>query len=182
MISCEYDGTNVGRVVWITGLSGSGKSSLANAFVEKIRKRTQRVVLLDGDELRNLFVGKENETAEYDLDARLNLAKQYQRLCKMLAVQGAFVVIATISLFREVHAWNRNNLPRYFEVYLKVPLEELRRRDPKGIYSRFDKGSLLNVLGCDLPIEEPERPDWLIEFDQNISVEQLAETLIERIK
>ena len=92
---------------------------------------------------------------------RLALALQYARLCQIISCQGQTVVIATISMFNEVYSWNRVNIPRYFEVYLKVPFEELRRRDPKNIYSRFDSGELKNIAGFDLPIDEPRTPEWM---------------------
>ncbi len=107
---------------------------------------------------------------------------QYAHLCHVIATQGLTVVIATISLFREVHAWNRQYLPGYFEVYLKIPLEELRRRDPKGIYRRFDAGELANVAGLDLPIDEPQAADWVVEFDTRNSVALLANKLIKILK
>ncbi len=75
--------------------------------------------------------------SHHDRNARLALALRYARLCQVIASQGPTVVMATISLFREVHAWNRDHLPGYFELYLKVPLDEPRRRDPKGLCQRF---------------------------------------------
>jgi adenylylsulfate kinase len=102
---------------------------------------------------------------------------QYAYLCRVIAVQEMTVVIATISLFREVHAWNRANLPGYFEVYLKVPVDELRRRDPKGIYRRFDAGELTHIAGLDMPIDEPEAADWIVEFEPDRTVTALAEEL-----
>lgn len=68
-------------------------------------------------------------------------------------------------MFNEVYTWNRINMPRYFEVYLKVPIEELQRRDPKNIYSRFANGELKNVAGLDLPIDEPLSAEWAPIFD-----------------
>ena len=103
---------------------------------------------------------------------------QYAHLCRVIASQGLTVVIATISLFREVHDWNRANLPGYFEVYLQVPLDELRRRDPKGIYRRFDAGELANVAGLDLPIDEPKAADWVVEFKSGQTVTLLADNLM----
>ncbi|MBW7862464.1 MAG: adenylyl-sulfate kinase [Rhodocyclaceae bacterium] len=170
---------STGRTVWITGLSGAGKSTLAAAVAACLRSRGNTVVVLDGDELRTVF-----ETASlldgdaHERDNRLRLALQYARLCRLLASQGLTVVIATISMFREVHAWNRAHLPGYFEAYLKVPLEELRRRDPKAIYRRYDAGQLRNVAGIDLPVDEPEAPDWMAEHDPARSVEDLAFELV----
>jgi adenylylsulfate kinase len=135
--------------------------------------------MLDGDELRRVFVAETENQQNHGRQGRLALAMQYANLCRILAQQGLTVVIATISLFKEVHAWNRGNLPGYFEVYLKVPVDELRSRDPKGIYRRFDAGELNNVAGLDLSIDEPDASDWIVEFDQGRTVNILADELIQ---
>ncbi|MCL6557022.1 MAG: adenylyl-sulfate kinase [Burkholderiales bacterium] len=170
-----------GRVIWITGLSGAGKSTVAVEVAERLRTRGEQVVLLDGDQLREIFGAAVPSVENHSRERRLALAMQYAHLCRILAAQGLTVVIATISLFKEVHAWNRDNLPGYFEVYLKVPIEELRRRDPKGIYRRFDAGELTHVAGLDLPIDEPEAANWVAEFEPGRSVATLAEDLLNRL-
>jgi adenylylsulfate kinase-like enzyme len=167
-----------GQVFWITGLSGAGKSTLAYEIVSRLRVAGDFVVLLDGDELREVFGSVVANARNHGREGRLALAMQYAHLCQILASQGIIVVISTISLFREVHAWNRQNLPGYFEVYLKVPFEELRRRDPKGIYRRFDAGELSNVAGLDLSIDEPEAADWVAEFSPMQTSNTLAEELL----
>lgn len=168
-------------VIWITGLSASGKSTLAGEVVRRLRSRGRAAVMLDGDELREVFgVATANEI-NHGREARLVLAMQYSHLCRVIANQGLMVVIATISLFNEVHAWNRNNLPGYFEVYLRVPVDELRRRDPKGIYRRFDAGELTDVAGLDLAVDEPEAADWIVEFAPEQTVEMLADQLIHQL-
>lgn len=169
------------RVIWITGLSGAGKSTLAHEVVAHLRASSEAVVMLDGDELREVFDAVAANTQNHGREGRLALAMQYAHLCRVIASQGLTVVIATISLFREVHAWNRANLAGYFEVYLKVPVEELRRRDPKGIYRRFDAGELVHVAGLDLPIDEPKAADWIVEFVPERSVTVLAEDLLTRL-
>jgi adenylylsulfate kinase-like enzyme/glycosyltransferase involved in cell wall biosynthesis len=170
------------RVIWITGLSGAGKSTLAHEIVSRLRANDNAVVMLDGDELRDVFGAVAANAQNHGRDGRLALALQYSHLCSILAAQGMTVVIATISLFREVHVWNRANLPGYFEVYLKVPVDELRRRDPKGIYRRFDAGELTNVVGLDLPIDEPEAADWVVEFEPGRSVATSAVELLKTLK
>lgn len=168
---------DAGKVVWITGLSGAGKSTLSREVATRLRATGETVVTLDGDELREVFGTTASNEQNHGREGRLALAMQYAHLCRVIAAQGLTVVIATISLFREVHGWNRANLPGYFEVYLKVPVEELRRRDPKGIYRRFDAGELTHVAGLDLPIDEPEAADWIVEFDPKRTVTALAEEL-----
>ncbi len=141
---------------------------------------------LDGDELRDVFKESEREldadraTAEYQPSARLTLGYKYARLGQLLARQGAAVTIATISMFHELHAWNRAHLPGYFEVYVRVPFDELRRRDPKDIYKRFDEGKLQNVAGLDVAIEEPLFPDYLADFSVLETAESIAEQIVWR--
>jgi adenylylsulfate kinase len=171
-----------GSVLWITGLSGAGKSTLAHEVVRCLRAEGKYVVLLDGDDLRTIFGTDVQNIENYGREGRLAIAIKYSHLCRLIASQGVTVVIATISLFREVHDWNRANLPGYFEVYLKVPLEELRRRDSKGIYQRFDAGEITYVAGLDLPIDEPKSADWVVEFSQESSVLLTAENLIKKFK
>ncbi|MDH4562707.1 adenylyl-sulfate kinase [Pseudomonas sp. BN411] len=169
------------RVVWITGLSGAGKSTLATAVTERLRAQGDAVVMLDGDQLREVFGAVANSAGNHGREGRLALAMQYAHLCQVIARQGLTVVIATISLFREVHEWNRANLPGYFEVYLRVPLDELRRRDPKGIYKRFAAGEISNVAGLDLAIDEPLAADWVVEFDPARSLTCLVAELLDQI-
>lgn len=170
-----------GKVIWICGLSGAGKSTLAQATIGLIRARGLPVVLFDGDELRKIFDATENTEKNHSRDARLALAMKYAKLCRLVAGQGINVVVATISLFREVHAWNRAHHENYFEIYLKVPIDELRRRDPKGIYRRFDAGDITNVAGLDLSIDEPQAADWVIEFEPNQSADSAASQLMSRL-
>lgn len=172
---------NTGQVIWITGLSGAGKSTLAYEVANRLRLSDKSVVVLDGDELRNIFDASVSNPQNHGREARKSLAMQYGQICRLIANQGLTVVIATISLFREVHSWNRVNIPSYFEVYIKVPIEELRRRDPKGIYRRFDAGELANVAGLDLSIDEPDAADWIVEFEPNRSVALIADELIQKL-
>lgn len=155
-----------GNVYWITGLSGSGKSTLAQRLSAALRAEAEAVVLLDGDELR-AAMGVDGRA--HSRSDRLALAQSYGRLCELIARQGPHVVIATISLFHEVHDWNRANLPGYSEIWLDVPLAELARRDPKDIYRRAATGELRDVAGVDFAIEPPRQPDVHVTWraDQN---------------
>lgn len=167
-----------GQTIWITGLSGSGKTTLAVELTQRLRALGEPVVMLDGDELRAVFGADGILAQNHSRERRLALAMQYARLCRLIANQGLIVVIATISLFKEVHAWNRANLNNYFELYLKVPVEELRRRDPKGLYRKFDDGEIANVAGFDLAIDKPESADWAPDLRGGRTVAELMDELM----
>jgi cytidine diphosphoramidate kinase len=166
-----------GRVIWITGLSGSGKTTLALELIEMMKKTLEPVIHLDGDKLRAIFNADQSKPKNYDRNRRLALAMQYSNLSKLLSSQGITVVISTISMFNEIYTWNKINLPNYFEVYLKIPIDELRRRDPKNIYNLYDKGIIKNVAGIDLPVDEPLNADWQPEFQYDRSVLSLVSEL-----
>ncbi len=161
-----------GRVIWITGLSGSGKSTLGGGVVRALRQSGESVVYLDGDELRGVLIPPRQSDGAMDRDSRISLARQYAALCGLLSNQGLTVVIATISMFREVHSWNRANMPNYLEIFLRVPLQVLRDRDPKGIYAAFAQGALSSVAGLDLKVDEPLAPDLIID---NYGVTSIAD-------
>jgi len=169
--------TGAGRVYWVTGLSGAGKSTLAGSLVAALRAHGRSVILLDGDELREIL----DSQAGHGREARLGLAMRYAKLCKVLSDQGIDVAIATISMFREIHAWNRRHLPNYVEIYLKVPLDELRRRDPKGIYRRAEAGGAQDVAGLDLAVDPPESPDILIEHREGSTPDAVLATVLARL-
>lgn len=167
-----------GRVLWITGLSGAGKSTLCREVVRNWRDQGHSIVMLDGDELREVLDAAHAHTR----DERLALALRYARLCRMLALQGVDVAIATISMFREVHAWNRENQPRYLEVFLRVSLEELERRDPKGIYRRARAGEIGNVAGIHLPVDEPAEADILFDDSDRLPIETMVKTIFTKLE
>jgi adenylylsulfate kinase-like enzyme len=172
---------NFGLVLWITGLSGAGKTTLAREVVVLLRIQRRGVVWLDGDELRDVFGSASVNIDNHGREGRMKLAMQYAYLCRVIASQGLTVVISTISMFKEVHIWNRLNLTNYYEVYLKVPLSELQRRDPKDIYRRFDIGDLSNVAGLDLKIDEPKASDWVVNFMPGQAIEVLADELLKQL-
>ena len=100
----------------------------------------------------------------------------------MLSSQGFMVIIATVSMFREIYAWNRLNLPNYFEIYLNVPLKELRRRDPKNIYSKFYSGEINNVAGLDLKVDQPQKPNLTLEFKPGQSSSEIVDIILDNLK
>ena len=170
-----------GQVIWITGLSGAGKTTVAEHLTLRIREGGLQPIRLDGDILRDLFKNTEVISETYNREARIELALKYAHICKILSSQGFTVIIATVSMFREVYAWNRANLQNYFEVYLNVPLDELRLRDPKNIYQRYDAGELNNVAGLDLQIDEPLEPHVTLDFEKQSFLWKSSEVIVEHL-
>ncbi len=168
-----------GTVIWITGLSGAGKTTVAQATARLLRRNGVLPVLLDGDAVREVV---QDPHTGYDRASRLDNAKRICRLAKLLADQGQVVLVATMSLFSEIHQWNREHLPRYREIYLKVDTASLVKRDARGLYSRFIQGEAQNVVGQDLEFEAPTQPDLLLINQEPFEdPEALAQKILESI-
>lgn len=161
-----------GRTFWITGLSGAGKTTLGKLLYKHIHEVKSNVVLLDGDILREIY-GNQN----YSSDARKMGSYVDARLCRALNEQEIDVVICVMDMFDEVRKWNRDNIENYYEIYLKVPIEELIRRDQKQLYSRALRNEISNVMGINMEFEEPKEPDMI--FD-NYGINS-PETVLEKI-
>ena len=151
----EYK-ASAGRVFWITGLSGAGKTTLGRELWGRLRAAGRPATFLDGDALRSVIA----EDLGHSADDRRRSAMRNARLSRLLAEQGADVVCATISLFHEVHRWNRENIPGYREIYLRVPIDELRRRDSKGIYSGLSAAMCATSLALTFRRRYPRRRIW----------------------
>ncbi|SLN38502.1 adenylyl-sulfate kinase [Oceanibacterium hippocampi] len=167
--------TGNGRVLWLTGLSGTGKSTLARILDARLRDDGALPVLLDGDELR-AAIG--DGTAGYDRDGRRRNAWRIARLAALFGNQGHLVIVATMSLFHEIHAWNRFHQPGYLEILLEADLATLAGRDPKGLYRRHAAGDERHVGGLDLAVELPEKPDLRLVTDSGASPADLAERVL----
>ena len=148
-------------VIWIIGLSGTGKTTLASQVVERIRQLNGKVVLLDGDLIRTLF----GNDVDHTIEGRQRNAERLSVLSKFLADQGIHVVAAVLSIFPEWRRWNRKNIPDYSEVYIKASMQTLLRRDIKNLYARAARGEIVNVVGVDIPFPEPKNPELVIEND-----------------
>lgn len=148
-------------VIWIIGLSGAGKTTLAEAVVARARAANRGVVLLDGDVIRDTFGNDLGHT----LDDRRANAERMMRLCRWLDGEGIDVVCAILSLFPEHRAWMRANVADYHEVYIDAPLDQVQARDVKGLYARYAAGETTQVAGLDLEFPAPENPDTLIVND-----------------
>lgn len=161
-----------GIVYWITGLAGSGKTTIGNALYYKLRKYST-VVLLDGDILKNIINGG---GIGYTKGERLERAKRYSLLCKMLSSQGINVIICTISMFNEIREWNRCNFEYYMEIFLDVSMEVLRTRDKRGMYLSTKPQD--ELPGLHYEAEFPKEPDIILNTDGSISVQECIEKIL----
>jgi len=166
---------NESKLFWITGLSGAGKTAIGRELYELLKVQKISVVYLDGDILRGVFDCKVGYTKE----DRLKLGMQYCRLSKMLTDQDVNVVCATISMYPECWQWNRKHIPGYSEIYIRVPIDILIKRDQKLLYSRALNGEINNVMGIDMPVNEPESPDLILDNDGKITPLILAKQILE---
>ncbi len=158
-----------GTVYFFTGLSGAGKSTIGGLFYQRLKRRKPNVVLLDGDQLRPVFC----EDMGYTDEDRLKAAWRAFRVCRMLSDQGIDVVCCSISMYSQVREWNREHIEQYKEIYIKVKRETLLRRNQKGLYTGGK-----NVVGVDLPFDEPKHPDIIIENDG----EEAPESIVSRLE
>ena len=164
-----------GNVYWITGLSGAGKTTIGKRLYSRLKSLKPNVVFLDGDILRNVF----GNQLGHSLEDRKKLAMSYSRLCKMLSEQDVDVVCATISLFKEVHDFNRKNIKNYYEIFIECEMQELKKRDQKGIYSKALIGEMDNVIGINISYDKPDKCDLVIDNTTKDSLNEKVEQIIE---
>jgi cytidine diphosphoramidate kinase len=153
-------------VIWITGLSAAGKTTLAREVLSQLRQRHVVSLMLDGDALRDTL---QDPGVGYDRGSRLIHARRVCRLAKMFSEQDIVVVVATISLLHQIHVWNRAHLPGYWEVFIKADINQCCARDSKGLYRQAMGGLSNNVVGIDLIPEFPLNPHLVVENDGDSS-------------
>ena len=158
-----------GTVYFFTGLSGAGKTTIGGEFYRRLKARKNDAVVLDGDQLRLVY----GSFFGYSTEQRKMAAGFDIRMCKMLSDQGIDVVYCAISMYDAVREWNRKNIESYKEIYIKVKMETLYERDQKGLYS----GKVPEVVGVDLPWDEPKNPDVVIENDGQETPEAIVDRL-----
>ena len=173
----KSDKISLGKIVgvlWVTGLSGSGKTTFSKEVIAQTPQH--KWVHLDGDELRLIFTDEQ----KYDRTSRLNLAKKYSKLASLISSQGHNVIVSTISLFQEIHYWNKTNIYNYFEVFIDAEIQNVQKRNNKQVYSTK---SGHNVVGIGLEYDKPIDPDLIYKqnFDSG-SLKNNVELILLQIK
>ena len=162
-------------VIWLTGLSGAGKSTIANLVEKRLHDLGKHSFLLDGDNVRH---GLNRDLGFTEVD-RIENIRRVGEVAKLMVDAGLIVVTAFISPFQAERELVRAMLPEgeFVEVFVDTPLEEAERRDAKGLYAKARRGELKNFTGIDSPYEPPEAPEIRIDT-LRMSPDEAAETIV----
>lgn len=166
------------KLLWFTGLSGSGKSTIANLVEKKLHALGRHSFLLDGDNVRH---GLNKDLGFTDTD-RIENIRRVGEVAKLMTDAGLIVLTAFISPFRAEREMVRGMLPvgEFVEIFIDTPLAEAEARDVKGLYKKARAGELKNFTGIDSPYEAPEKPDIRIDTTR-VSPEDAAEMIVEQV-
>lgn len=167
-----------GNVIWLTGLSGSGKSTIANALEQALFAAGRRTYILDGDNIRH---GLNRDLGFSDAD-RVENIRRIAEVAKLMLDAGLIVITAFISPFRHDRQMARNLIGPgdFFEIHVSTPIDTCEQRDPKGLYRKARRGELPNLTGIGSPYEAPENPELTIDTSQT-SIEQAVQMILARL-
>lgn len=160
-------------VIWITGISGSGKTTIAQGIISKYKKHLPNLVNIDGDLVREFF----EEDLQYDEISRIKQIKRIQKICKFLEKQELILIVSALYSNSELMDWNRKNFLNYYEIYLDASLDLVKKRDPKNLYQKFKEGKEKNIVGIDIPWQAPEKYNLKIDMKENTSIEKIIKEI-----
>ena len=161
-----------GIVFWITGISGSGKSTLSRKIYPFVKKKFGPTIILSGDNLRKIF-----KLNKYDKNYRMQVAKQYTKLLRLIITNKVNVLFSAVGLFHKLHKYNRNQLKNYIEIFINANFKKTELRKQKFFY----KTKINNVWGRDIKPEYPENPHIIIKNDFKKNKNYLSKELIKEI-
>lgn len=176
-MSYENKVNEKGYVVWMTGLSGAGKTTIALILEEKLQNRDLKVERLDGDVVRESLTRDLGFTAE---DRRKNI-ERVTFVAKLLSRNGVGTICSFISPYQSVRDHVRENTTNFLEVYIDAPLDVVIDRDVKGLYKKAIAGEIPNFTGISDPFEAPENPDIHVRTDQG-TAEECADQILQELE
>lgn len=165
-------------VLWFTGLSGSGKTTIAKKLVAKLQSEGQPAMLLDGDEIRDIF--KNNG---FDKESRMRHINDVAKMAVYLQKQGIIPIVSLISPYEESRDNARKLTNQFTEIYINTPLDVCEKRDVKGLYAKARSGEINNFTGIheSAPYEEPKNPEIKLDTT-NLDIDFCVNEILKKIK
>ena len=154
----------LGKLIWITGLSGSGKTTIGKKVYHALKKKYINTIFLDS------------------LQDRLQNAKRIHRMCKFLISQNFHVVCATISLFKEIHKLNKAKIKNYYDIYIECQEEELIKRNQKNLYKQALMKKRKDVVGINYEYDKPPNPKLILDNNKKNNLKKKVEIIMNAIK
>ncbi len=166
-------------ILWFTGLSGSGKSTVANAVESKLYETGCHSYLLDGDNVRHGI----NKDLTFTDEDRIENIRRIGEISKLFIDSGLLVLTAFISPFRADRAMVRDLVgdAEFIEVFIDTPIEVCEQRDPKGLYKKARQGEIKHFTGIDSPYEAPEKPEVVVKTAE-LNIEECADSVLAYLK
>jgi adenylylsulfate kinase-like enzyme len=164
-------------VIWITGLSASGKTTLSKAFEKKYKSKLSNMVLVDGDVIRDLFG---NDLGFTERDRQIQIGRM-QAIASFLEKQSILVIVAALYANKELLEKNRQLFDEYYEVYLKADIDLLQTREYKELYKNALAQKVKNIVGVDITWYEPVTPHLVFEVAKGMLPEEMAEIIYNNI-
>ena len=170
-------------VIWLTGMPGSGKTTIAKVLYPKLKELGFKAEILDGDNVRKELSPELGFTKQ---DREIH-ARRVVYLCKLLSRNGVISIVCLISPYREFRRYARsevnnvnNNNNNFYEVYVKCSLEACMKRDPKGLYKKALSGEIKDLTGLQDPYEEPENPEVIVDTERQ-TLEECVNVILNRV-
>lgn len=164
-------------IIWITGLSASGKTTLSRAFEKKYKNKFPNLVLLDGDLIRDLY----GNDLGFKKSDRILQIKRLQSIALFLEKQSIIVIVAALYSDHNLLEMNRKLFDDYFEIYLKADVAQLQKREFKDLYKNALNGRIKDVVGIDIPWNEPKNPDLIFKIWEEKSPDEMAKIMFDNI-
>ncbi len=158
-----------GILFWITGLSGSGKTSIAKLIKKDIVEKYGPTIVLSGDDLRKIF-----KLNKYDRLSRLEYGLKFSNFCKKITNQKINVIFAVVGMFDEIRSQNKKNIQNYVEIFIQSNLKKIIKKRKKKIYHN----GITNIVGLDIKPELPKKPNLIIKNDFKKRLENLSKKII----
>lgn len=154
---------NKAYTIWFTGLSGSGKTTIANGVVKKIRKKNIPIILLDGDVVRKTF----SRDLGYTKEERDKHITRVADICHLITTNGVLNIACVLSPTKKIRSYARDLIKNFVEVYIKCPILICEERDVKGYYNLARSGVVKEFVGITIRYEDPVSPEIIVETDKD---------------